>query len=304
MKNIGEDMNENNFVLIDGKATSKSIKDELKIKTDELIKSGTRPGLAVLLVGEDPASGVYVRSKEKSCLALGFHSVVERWEAESTEEKVLEQVEKWNHDDEIHGILVQLPLPKHIDEEKVLLSINPEKDVDGFHPVNLGKLMLGIEGHQPCTPKGIVELLARYDIETSGKHCVVVGRSNIVGKPITNLMYQKSSHANCIVTICHSAASDLSYFTKQADILIAAIGRAEMITGDMVKDGVVIADVGINRVDDESRERGYRLCGDVDFDSVKQKCSAITPVPGGVGPMTIAMLMQNTYDSASRVSNP
>jgi methylenetetrahydrofolate dehydrogenase (NADP+) / methenyltetrahydrofolate cyclohydrolase len=295
-------MSENNFILIDGKETSNSIKEELKIKTDELIKNGTRPGLAVLLVGEDAASGVYVRSKEKSCLALGFHSVVERWEAESSEEKILEQVEKWNLDDEIHGILVQLPLPKHINEEKVLLSINPEKDVDGFHPVNLGKLMLGIEGHQPCTPKGIVELLARYDIETSGKHCVVVGRSNIVGKPITNLMYQKSENANCIVTICHSAAEDLSYYTKQADILIAAVGRPEMITSDMVKDGVVIVDVGINRVEDQSRERGYRLCGDVDFDSVKEKCSAITPVPGGVGPMTIAMLMQNTYDSAVRFS--
>ncbi len=295
-------MNDRKFILLDGKASSAAIKEELKIKTEALISSGTRPGLAVLLLGEDPASSVYVRSKEKSCKALGFHSVVQRWAAESSEEKILEQVEKWNSDDKIHGILVQLPLPKHINEEKVLLSISPDKDVDGFHPVNLGKLMLGIEAHQPCTPKGIVELLARYNIETSGKHCVVVGRSNIVGKPITNLMYQKSQHANCIVTICHSATSDLSYFTKQADILIAAIGRPEMIGSDMVKDGVVVIDVGINRVDDVSRERGYRLCGDVDFDSVSKKSSAITPVPGGVGPMTIAMLMQNTYESAMRFS--
>ncbi len=286
--------------IIDGKKISAEIKEEVKQKTAKLLEEkGIKPGLAVLLVGDDPASAIYVKSKAKACEALGFNSYVEIWESNVTEEQVLAQVQKWNEDESVHGILVQLPLPKHIDEEKVINTISPKKDVDGFHPENMGRLVIGMPGFVSCTPGGIVELLKRSDVDAKGKHVVVVGRSNIVGKPITNLMYQKKEFANGIVTICHSAAKDLSYFTKQADILIAAVGVPEMIKDVDVKDGVVIIDVGINRVEDATREKGYRVCGDVDFESVSKKASAITPVPGGVGPMTIAMLMYNTYLSAS-----
>ena len=286
--------------IIDGKKISSEIKEEIKIKTEQLKKEkGITPGLALLLVGEDPASKIYVSSKEKSCAMVGFNSIVKRLPENATEEEVLAIVKEWNNDDSIHGILVQLPLPKHIDEQKVIMAISPDKDVDGFHPESFGRLVIGLPGFVPCTPAGIMELLKRSNIETKGKHTVVLGRSNIVGKPIANLMYQKRPDANSIVTICHTAADDISYFTKQADILIAAVGVPEFIKADAVKDGVVIIDVGINRVDDPSRERGYRLVGDVDYKDVFDKASAITPVPGGVGPMTIAMLLSNTYKSAA-----
>lgn len=286
-------------MIINGKEVSEKIKEELAEKTKELKeRSGIVPGIAVLLVGSDPASTFYVKSKQKTAARLGYHSILKDLPESASEEQVLSIVEEWNNDPDIHGILVQSPLPDHIDENKVILNINPDKDVDGFHPINIGKLVIGLNGHVSCTPLGIVELLKRYDIETKGKHVVVVGRSNIVGKPITNLMYQKSEYANSVVTICHSAAPDLSYFTKQADILIVAIGRSNFITADMVKDGVVVIDVGINRVDDDS-DKGYHITGDVDYKNVAPRCSAITSVPGGVGPMTIAMLMTNTFNSAN-----
>ena len=286
--------------IIDGKAISAAIKDEIKEKTQILFKEkGIRPGLAVLLVGEDPGSMAYVRSKEKTANELGFLSIVERVSDTISEKDVLAFVEKWNNDPTIHGILVQLPLPKHIDEHKVIRTIRPYKDVDGFHPENIGRLVIGLPGFVPCTPRVIMEMLRRSEIETSGKHVVVAGRSNIVGKPIANLLYQKNKYANSIVTIVHTGAKDIRQYTLQADILVAAMGVAERIKADDVKDGVVIIDVGMNRVDDPGKEKGYRLTGDVDFADVSPKASAITPVPGGVGLMTVAMLMQNTYDSAA-----
>lgn len=285
-------------LIIDGVKLSNDIKSELKENTSTLIREkNIKPGLAVLQVGENPASSVYVNSKQKACLELGYHSIVHRISEDASEEEVLSIVNDWNQDDSIHGILVQLPLPKHIDEQKVITSIDPDKDVDGFHPTNVGKLVIGLKGHLPCTPYGIVEMLKRNNIETSGKHTVVVGRSNIVGKPITNLMYQKKEFANSVVTICHSGSKDISIYTKQADILIVAVGVPHLIKKDDIKDGAVIIDVGINRIDFDN-EKGYKIVGDVDYDDVFEKASAITPVPGGVGRMTIAMLMQNTYNSA------
>lgn len=286
------------MILIDGQKVSNDIKDELKVKIDELVTQGKKvPGLVTILIGTDPASKFYVNSKNKACAKIGMHSKIEEYDSSFTEKELLDLVDKYNNDPDYHGILVQLPLPKHIDENKVIEAISPEKDVDGFHPISVGNLVIGKETFYPCTPYGIVELLKRYEIDTKGKHVVVVGRSNIVGKPIANIMLQKKEGANSVVTICHSAAKDLSQFTKQADILIAAIGRANFITADMVKDGVVVIDVGINRVDDETTEKGYRIVGDVDFDAVKEKASYITPVPKGVGPMTIAMLLRNTYEA-------
>lgn len=286
--------------IIDGKKISAEIKEELKLKTEELKKSkGITPGLALLLVGEDPASKIYVSSKEKSCQQIGFHSIVRKEPETITEQDVLDIIKDWNNDDSIHGILVQLPLPKHIDEQKVIMSISPAKDVDGFHPESFGRLVIGLPGFISCTPAGIMELLSRSNVETKGKHAVVVGRSNIVGKPIANLLYQKNKNANSIVTICHTGSDDIFQYTKQADILIAAVGVPQIIKAEHVKEGVVIIDVGINRIEDSSRERGYRLVGDVDYDSVFSKASAITPVPGGVGPMTIAMLLSNTFKSAA-----
>jgi methylenetetrahydrofolate dehydrogenase (NADP+)/methenyltetrahydrofolate cyclohydrolase len=287
-------------IIIDGKAVAETIKNELKVKTASFFNdTGIKPGLALLLVGENAASMVYVRSKAKTCEDIGFYSIVDKRPDDTSEAEVLSVIEQWNNDHSIHGILVQLPLPKHIDESKVLLSIKPEKDVDGFHPENVGRLVAGLPGFVPCTPAGIHELLKRYKVNLKGKHVVVVGRSNIVGKPIANLLYQKNPDANAIVTICHTAAPDLTYYTKQADILIAAVGVAKLVKGDAVKEGVVVIDVGINRVEDATAKNGYRLVGDVDFESVMPKASAITPVPGGVGPMTIAMLMNNTYLSAA-----
>jgi methylenetetrahydrofolate dehydrogenase (NADP+)/methenyltetrahydrofolate cyclohydrolase len=286
------------MILIDGKKISDDIKNELEEKIKPLKNSGKKvPGLVTILVGEDPASSVYVNMKSKACLQIGMLSKIERLAAETSEDELLSVVEKYNNDSDFHGILVQLPLPKQIDEDKIIESILPGKDVDGFHPINVGKLVIGKDTFFPCTPFGIVELLKRYKIETKGKHVVVVGRSNIVGKPIANMMLQKKEGANSIVTVCHSAAGDLSKYTKQADILIAAIGRANFITDDMIKAGAVVIDVGINRIDDAAAKKGYRIVGDVDFDNVSKKASFITPVPGGVGPMTIAMLLWNTYKS-------
>lgn len=286
--------------IIDGKQIAEKIKQEVRENTAKLYKDkGIKPGLAILLVGNDPASESYVRSKERNSENMDFHFVMERRNSDITEEEVLNLIDQWNNDDEIHGILIQLPLPKHIDENKVLTRLDPDKDVDGFHPINLGRLVVGLDGMVPCTPAGIVELLKRSDIETKGKHVVVLGRSNIVGKPVANLLYQKREGANSIVTICHSAAEDVFQYTKQADILIVAIGSANFIKEEHIKEGCTIIDVGINRIDADN-EKGYEIVGDVDFYGVIGKASAITPVPGGVGPMTIAMLMSNTYKSAAK----
>ncbi len=287
-------------IIIDGKKVSQIIREELKTKTEQLKNErGIVPGLALLLVGENPASKVYVNSKRKACEELGYYSIVEHLPENTSEQEVLRLVNEWNNDPKIHGILVQLPLPKQISEQKVTLAISPSKDVDGFHPENFGRLVIGLSGFRPCTPAGIVELLKYYQIETSGKHIVVVGRSNIVGKPIANMLFQKNKFANGIVTICHTAATDLSYYTRQADILVAAIGQPKKIHGNDVKNGVTVIDVGVNRIEDKTSKTGYKLVGDVDFEDIEPKAYAITPVPGGVGPMTIAMLMKNTFQSAA-----
>ena len=272
------------MVLIDGKKVSTEIRGRLEKETAELkTKIGRTPGLATVLVGEDPASAVYVRNKNKICHEIGFQSFGQNLSAETTEEELLDIIKKQNSNDEVNGILVQLPLPDHIDSEKILLSIDPEKDVDGFHPINVGKLAIGNALLTPCTPTGIIALLDYYKIEIPGKHAVVLGRSNIVGKPVAHLLLQR--HAT--VTICHSKTKNLQQVTRQADILIAAVGRPHFVNSDMVKEGTVVIDVGINRVDG-------KLTGDVDFDQVAEKAGLITPVPGGVGPMTIALLMENT----------
>jgi methylenetetrahydrofolate dehydrogenase (NADP+)/methenyltetrahydrofolate cyclohydrolase len=292
------------MVLIDGKKYASEIRGELKEKVNWLKTMGLPlPGLVVIIVGENPASQVYVSSKGKACQEIGMNSKIENLPENVDEKVLLDLIQQYNNDENFHGILVQLPLPKHIDEEKVIQQISPKKDVDGFHPINVGNLMIGKSTFFPCTPNGIVELLKKYKIPTSGKHVVVVGRSNIVGKPVANMLVQKKEGANAIVTICHSAASDLSHYTKQADILIAAIGKANFITADMIKDGAAIIDVGINRIDDANSPKGYKIVGDVDFENVAPKSSFITPVPGGVGPMTIAMLLQNTFLAYLKITN-
>ena len=284
------------MILIDGKKVAADIRSELKDKISQLKAEGKNvPGLVAIIVGEDPASQIYVASKGKACEEIGMRTNTEKLSADISEAELLSLIQSYNQNKDYHGILVQLPLPKHINEDKVIETISPKKDVDGFHPISVGNLVIGKDTFASCTPAGIQELLIRYKIETKGKHVVVVGRSNIVGKPIANIMLQKAEGANSIVTIVHSAAKDISYFTKQADILIAAIGKAEMIKADMVKDGVAVIDVGINRIDDPTKAKGYRIVGDVDFQNVSKKASFITPVPGGVGPMTIAMLLSNTY---------
>ncbi len=280
---------------IDGKKVAAEIRLELKVEVDKLKSAGKLvPGLVAILVGDNPASEVYVRSKGKACEEIGMNSKTEKLPSEISEKELLEVIAKYNADNNFNGILVQLPLPKHINEEKIIEAILPEKDVDGFHPVNVGSLVIGKDTLLPCTPAGIQELLVRYQIPIKGKHVVVVGRSNIVGKPIANILLQKKENANAIVTVCHSAAKDISNFTKQADILIAAIGQPNFIRGNMVGEGVAVIDVGINRVNDSSHAKGYKIVGDVDYDEVSKKASFITPVPGGVGPMTIAMLLKNT----------
>jgi len=283
--------------IINGKEISAQILEEVKEETKILKDSyNTVPGLAFIIVGENPASKVYVSSKAKACEKVGFYSVTEELPESTSETELLQLIDKFNNDKSIHGILVQLPLPKHIDEQKVIEAIDYKKDVDGFHPQNIGRLVIGTDCFIPCTPYGIIELLRRTDTETNGKNVVVLGRSNIVGKPIANLMIQKEF--NSTVTVCHSATKNLNEVTSKADILIAAIGKAEFVKKDMIKEGCVIIDVGINRVDDAAKKSGSRITGDVDYNDCFDKCAKITPVPGGVGPMTIAMLMKNTLKSA------
>ena len=286
------------FKLISGADVSSSIYGELKERIAALRKKGVIPGLAVVLVGEDPASQVYVRMKGRKCEELGMHSVTAVMPSDTTEKELLDKVAELNNDDGIHGFLVQLPLPKHIDEDKIINAIDPRKDVDGFHPVNVGKMLIGEPMFLPATPAGIQQMLIRNDIGVAGKHVVVVGRSNIVGKPIAAMLMQKGKGADATVTVVHSRTKDLAEHTKRADILIVAIGKPRFITKDMVKEGAVVIDVGTNRIDDPASEKGSRLVGDVDFDNVKERTSAITPVPGGVGPMTICMLMSNTVTAA------
>ena len=278
--------------IIDGKEVAAQIRDEVQ-KEIESLSTNAKPGLAVILVGEDPASEVYVRNKGRACEKAGIHSITQKMPKETTQETLLAEIDRLNNDDNYHGILVQLPLPQHIDPQKIIEAIDPAKDVDCFHPFNVGRLAIGMSVFEPCTPAGIVELLKRYHIDPSGKHVVILGRSNIVGKPMANLLVQKAQGANAVVTVVHSAAKDVAEFTRQADILVAAIGRPEFVKGDMIKDGVVVIDVGINRVDADT-PKGYRLVGDVSYDEVAEKASFMTPVPGGVGPMTIAMLLKNT----------
>ena len=289
--------------IIDGKAISQAVRDEVREQVDQLRGRGVEPCLAVMLVGENPASKVYVGMKEKKAAEVGIKTVDTRLSEDTSLEDILRILDSWNEDPGVHGILVQLPLPKHIDEAKILLTIDPAKDVDGFHPVNVGKLSTGeTEALAPCTPAGVVEMLMRSGNDPSGKHVVVVGRSNIVGRPMASLLLRKAKGGNATVTVCHSRTPDLGAVTRLADILIVAIGWAEMVKADMVREGAVVIDVGVNRVDDDTRERGYRLVGDVAFDEVKEVASAITPVPGGVGPMTITMLMCNTVDAAVRLA--
>lgn len=288
------------MILLDGKETASVIRSELKDKIAEVkLRTGKVPGLAVILVGENPASEIYVSSKAKACLEAGMKSVVEKHDSDLSQKELLALIEKYNVDESIHGILVQLPLPQQIDEPVIINAILPEKDVDGFHPVNTGKLVSGEDCLIPCTPAGIHELLKRYKIDTNGKHAVVVGRSNIVGKPVANILMQKAEGANCAVTVVHSAVKNISDYTKSADILVAAIGRSNFITADMIKEGACVIDVGINRVADPTQKKGYKITGDVDFENVSKKAGYITPVPGGVGPMTIAMLLSNTFKAFS-----
>jgi methylenetetrahydrofolate dehydrogenase (NADP+)/methenyltetrahydrofolate cyclohydrolase len=286
--------------LLDGKATAKALKEDIAAKVTEIKATGGKvPHLAAVLVGNDGGSKTYVNNKVLACKEVGFDSTLIELPEETSEAELLAIVDKLNNDDNIDGFIVQVPLPKQIDEDKVTLAIDPNKDVDGFHPQNLGRMMLGLPTHISATPNGIVELLKRNDIETSGKHCVVVGRSNIVGTPMSVLMSRNASPGNCTVTVVHSRTTNMKEICASADILIVAIGKPEFVTADMVKEGAVVIDVGTTRVPDDTRDRGWRLTGDVDFDGVKDKCSWITPVPGGVGPMTIASLMQNTLNAIS-----
>ncbi len=285
--------------IIDGKYTSDRIKKEIAKQVEERVANGAkRPHLAAVLVGNDGASQTYVGHKERACKEVGFDSTLLRFEEMISEKELLDVIAKLNSDDDIDGIIVQLPLPKHIDEQKVIESIHPSKDVDGFHPINVGKMMLGLPAMLPATPAGIICLLEEYNIETKGKNCVIIGRSNIVGRPLANLLSQKGKFADCTVTICHSNTRNLAEYTSKADIVVAALGKAGFLKGDMIKEGAVVIDVGITRVPDESKKNGYRLCGDCDYDTVAPKSSYITPVPGGVGPMTIVSLMLNTLKSA------
>ncbi len=286
--------------IISGKEIAAQIREELKEEVKRLKSDhGVIPGLVTILVGEDPASISYVTAKQKTAHDLGFHSIQDNQPEDISEDDLLALIDKYNNDDTIHGILVQLPLPRHIDDSKVLEAINPDKDVDGFHPVNVGRMVIGERCFLPCTPHGILEMLIRSGVETSGAEVVVVGRSNIVGKPIANLMIQKREGGNATVTVCHTRTKDMAFHTKRADILIVAAGRPKVITADMVKEGVVVIDVGVNRIG-KTPEGKAILCGDVDFDAIKEKASAITPVPGGVGPMTITMLMKNTVQAAKQ----
>jgi methylenetetrahydrofolate dehydrogenase (NADP+) / methenyltetrahydrofolate cyclohydrolase len=288
--------------IIDGKQVAAEIRAELKEEITKLKQQGIVPGLGVVLVGEDPASKSYVTAKERACEEIGIYSDDNRLPAETSQRDLLALVERMNGDPRINGILVQLPLPRHLNESEVLLAIDPNKDVDGFHPVNVGKMVVGEKAFLPCTPHGVVQLLLRNGVQIDGAHVVIVGRSNIVGKPLANMLIQKSATGNATVTVCHTRTRDLAYYTRQADIVVAAAGRPNTVTADMVREGVVVIDVGVNRVEDATKKQGFRLVGDVDFDALKEKASLITPVPGGVGPMTITMLLYNTVESAKRAA--
>jgi len=285
-------------VIIDGKQIAADVRAEVAAKVAELKEKGVLPCLAVILVGENPASVSYVTGKRKALAEVGMADRSIQLPENTSEEELLKLIAELNADSSVHGILVQLPLPKHIDEDKVIMAIDPSKDVDGFHPVSVGNLMIGRPGFLPCTPHGIIVLLKKMGIETSGKHAVVIGRSNIVGKPVSILLARKD--VNCTVTMCHTGTKNMAEITRQADIIVVASGHPHTLTGDMVRDGAVVIDVGVNRIPDSSKKSGFRLIGDCDFDDLVEKTSFITPVPGGVGPMTIAMLMQNTLESASR----
>lgn len=287
------------MTLIDGKKVADDIKREIAAEVDNMLASGMRrPHLAAILVGHDGGSETYVAHKVKACEQCGFKSTLIRFEDNITEQTLLDQIAALNADPDIDGFIVQLPLPRHISEQKIIEAIDPAKDVDGFHPQNVGRMAIGLPCFLSATPAGIIELLARYNIDTRGKHCVVLGRSNIVGKPVATLMMQKAAPGNATVTVCHSATPNIAEITRQADIIIAALGQPGFVTADMVKDGAVIIDVGTTRVPDPTRKSGFRLRGDVDFDNVAPRCSYITPVPGGVGPMTIVSLMKNTLQAA------
>ena len=290
------------MILLDGKKTANDIKNEIAIKVSSLVAGGgKKPHLAAILVGSNGASETYVNAKVKACNKVGFDSTLVRFNADVSEEELLAEVKKINNNSDIDGLIVQLPLPAHIDEMKVTEAINPIKDVDGFHPANIGRMALNLPTYLPATPAGILELLERYKIETSGKHCVVIGRSHIVGSPMSILMARNNNPGNCTVTLTHSRTQNLKEITKTADILIVALGKAEFVTADMVKDGVCIIDVGITRVKSDKTKSGWKLLGDVAFDEVSKKSSFITPVPGGVGPMTIAMLLKNTLVATAKL---
>ncbi|MBL7067561.1 MAG: bifunctional methylenetetrahydrofolate dehydrogenase/methenyltetrahydrofolate cyclohydrolase FolD [Candidatus Marinimicrobia bacterium] len=293
-------MPNSNPLIIDGKVISEKVRESLKPRIERLAEKGIVPGLAVVLVGDDPASKVYVGMKARAFEKMQLYSETIYLPKDTDRETILNLIDNLNKNDKFHGILVQLPLPSHLDEMEVIMKINPNKDADGLHPLSLGKMILGVDGPLPCTPHGILMLLKYSDINTSGKHCVIIGRSNIVGKPIANLLAKKSESGNATVTVCHSRTRDLQSIARQADILIAAIGRPEFVDHRFVKEGAVVIDVGVNRVDDPTAKKGYRLVGDVNFDDVKDIVSAITPVPGGVGPMTISMLIANTVYLAEK----
>ena len=289
------------MILIDGKKTSAEVKAEIKKDVEAFVAQGGKtPHLAAILVGNDGASETYVASKVRSCNEVGFNSTLERMGTETTEEELLAKIEEFNNNADIDGFIVQLPLPKHIDEQKVTTAILPAKDVDGFHPVNVGRMALGQPAYISATPYGIVQMLEKYDVDTTGKHCVVIGRSNIVGSPMSILMAKNTKYANCTVTLTHSRTQNLEEFTKAADIVIVALGKPAFLTGDMIKPGAVVIDVGITRVPDDSKKSGFRIQGDADFDSCAEKASYITPVPGGVGLMTVASLMKYTLAAAKK----
>lgn len=287
------------MVLIDGKETAKEIKQEIAQEVKKMVEAGQKqPHLAAILVGHDGGSETYVANKVKACAECGFKSTLIRFEDSVSEDELLQAIDKLNHDSDVDGFIVQLPLPRHIDEQKVIEAIDYKKDVDGFHPINVGRMSIGLPCFRSATPQGILTLLERYGIETSGKHCVVLGRSNIVGKPVAQMLLQKDTPGNCTVTVCHSATEDLPRQCRRADILIAAIGQPHFVKADMVKKGVVVIDVGTTRLPSTTTKSGFKLYGDVDFDEVAPLCSFITPVPGGVGPMTICSLMKNTLLAA------
>ncbi len=288
--------------IIDGKQIAADMRAELKNHVANLAKKGIVPGLGVVLVGDDPASKSYVTAKQKACEEIGIYSDDNRLPDTTSQQELIALIDRLNKDPKIHGILTQLPLPKQIDESAVLLAIDPDKDVDGFHPINVGKMVTGHKAFLPCTPHGVVQLLIRAGVKIEGADVVIVGRSNIVGKPLANILIQKNEMGNATVTVCHTRTKNLAEHTKRADIVIAAAGRPNTITADMIKQGAVVIDVGVNRVEDATKKRGYRLVGDVDFEKVKEKASLITPVPGGVGPMTITMLLYNTVESAKRAA--